>query len=84
MNWMDRLNERAGLMGRMLETIGAMEDLPGSDLSDMTMRSAAQRCMRCENTKACSNWLDQNTAGAPAAPDTCPNAALFNSWLKVS
>lgn len=81
MNWMDRLNERADLMGRMLDTIGAMQKIPAGVQSDLALRSAAVRCINCRNTNACKKWLSEHPAGASRPMDSCPNAALFKSWL---
>ena len=80
MNWMDRLNERADLMGRMLDTIGAMKHVPSAAHSDATIRAAAHRCMNCSETDTCRAWLDQHADGADEALKACPNAELFNSW----
>lgn len=82
MNWMNRLNERAHLMGRMLDTIGAMKGLPEGIGADTDMETAARRCMSCQETEACARWLEENADGANAPFGTCPNAALFDSWLK--
>ncbi|ASP32023.1 MULTISPECIES: DUF6455 family protein [Stappiaceae] len=77
---MDRLNERAELMGRMLDTIGAMKHLPTAAHSDAEIRAAAFRCINCSETETCRKWLDVNSEGADQALDACPNAELFNSW----
>lgn len=82
MNWMDRLNERAGLMGRMLDTIGAMEKIPTGVRSDAELRSAALRCINCGNAEACKKWLEDHPDGAPRPMKDCPNADLFDSWLR--
>lgn len=82
MNWMDRLNERADLMGRMLDTIGAMKQMPVGLHSDAALRSAAHRCINCSETEACRVWLDQHPDGADRPLPECPNAQLFNSWLE--
>jgi len=81
-NWMDRLNERADLMGRMLDTIGAMKQVPTGVHSDAALRSAAYRCINCSKTEACRAWLDQHPDGADRALPECPNAYLFNGWLE--
>jgi hypothetical protein len=79
---MERLNERADLMGRMLETIGAMKDSPSGTHAGSRLRSAAYRCMNCTETEACRKWLqDPNDRSAQVLPE-CPNAGLFNSWLQ--
>ncbi|MBO9418478.1 hypothetical protein J7481_03140 [Labrenzia sp. R4_2] len=83
MNWMDRLNERAELMGRMLDTIGAMKGLPEGVQADVDMETAARRCMSCQETEKCRHWLEHHEDGAKAPLKDCPNAVLFESWLKV-
>ena len=80
MNWMDRLNERAELMGRMLNTIGAMKEVPSAAHSDAVIRAAAFRCINCSETESCRQWLDTHAEGAEQALSACPNADLFNSW----
>ncbi len=82
MNWMDRLNERAGLMGRMLDTIGAMEKIPTGIRSDAELRTAALRCISCGNAEACKKWLEDHSDGAAHPMKNCPNAELFDSWLE--
>lgn len=77
---MDRLNERAELMGRMLDTIGAMKHLPTAAHSDAEVRAAAFRCINCSETENCRKWLDAHSEGADEALDACPNSELFNSW----
>ena len=79
---MDRLNERADLMGKMLQTIGAMDNTPTGPQAEAAMRSAAYRCMNCKETEACKAWLEKHAEGAIQALPECPNASLFNSWLE--
>lgn len=82
MNWMDRLNERADLMGRMLEAIGAMKGLPEGEKADVELEATARLCMSCEETGNCRKWLEENPNGADAPLKECPNAARFNKWLQ--
>ncbi|WP_103222323.1 DUF6455 family protein [Roseibium marinum] len=77
---MKRLNERAELMGRMLETIGAMKHVPVGMQADQALRSAAYRCIYCTETETCKKWLNDHPEGADKALPNCPNASLFNSW----
>ncbi|WP_299472329.1 DUF6455 family protein [uncultured Roseibium sp.] len=79
---MDRLNERAELMGRMLDTIGAMKNMPAGIHSDAAIRSAAIRCINCGNTEACKRWLQEHPDGAASPMKGCPNEELFKSWLE--
>ena len=81
MHWVDKLNERANLMGRMLETIGAMDRMPAGQCLGQDLRSAASRCRKCQSTESCKTWLDENKMGATAPMPECPNSELFRSWL---
>jgi hypothetical protein len=81
MRWIDKMNERANLMGRMMETIGAMDKMPNGISLGIDMRTAAARCKACECTRECALWLQENETGASAAPEMCPNADLFAEWL---
>ncbi|WP_299812577.1 DUF6455 family protein [uncultured Roseibium sp.] len=76
---MERLKERAELMGQMIETIGAMDNGPAGAQADRVLRSAALRCVRCKHTEACRQWLADHSGGAEKAMADCPNASLFNS-----
>ncbi|TYC63675.1 hypothetical protein FMN50_04600 [Rhodobacterales bacterium] len=78
---MERLNERAELMGRMLDTIGAMSKVPTDFNSANKVRSAALRCISCQESENCRKWLDDHPDGAERPLAQCPNAELFNSWL---
>jgi uncharacterized protein DUF6455 len=80
-NWMDRLNERAELMGKMLDTIGALDNIPTVMQTDSELRSAAIRCINCRDIETCKTWLKDHPEGAAKAPPHCPNATLFNGWL---
>jgi len=80
MRWMDRMNERAELMGRMMQTIGAAEKMPQSFIAETELRQAASRCLQCEKTGECASWLHSHQDGAPEAPAICPNAELFSAW----
>ena len=82
MTWMDRLNERAELMGRMLETMGAMKAMPTGAYTDAAMHRAAHRCISCTETEACRAFLESHPEGANNTLPGCPNAPLFNSWLE--
>lgn len=84
MRWMDRMNERAALMGRMMETIGATDKIPQSLVAESELRQAANRCLCCEKTEECAAWLKSHQDGAQAAPELCPNANLFAAWKDAS
>ena len=84
MRWADEMKGRAGLMRRMLNTIGAMDRLPAGMCVGQEIRVAVDRCERCGKAESCERWLDENSEnGVIRAPDLCPNAALFNSWLEA-
>ncbi|WP_186389037.1 MULTISPECIES: DUF6455 family protein [unclassified Stappia] len=80
MGLMKRLDERAGLMGRMMRTVGADDTLPSGMILESTMRTAAARCMGCERPQDCANWLEEHADGAAHAPGFCPNGELFAAW----
>lgn len=82
MNWMNKMNERAHLMGQMLETIGAMDPDARGKCLEGELRTAASRCICCSHTRQCATWLQENTAGATAPFEDCPNAALFKEWMQ--
>ncbi|MTH95785.1 DUF6455 family protein [Roseibium sp. RKSG952] len=84
MRWIDKMNERAELMGRMLETIGAMEVMPEGALLDQSLREASSRCLNCKHADGCKDWLAENAKGAEEPYRECPNAELFKSFLKRS
>lgn len=84
MRWADEMKGRAGLMRRMLNTIGAMDQMPKGKCVGHDIRVAIDRCEHCDQAENCEQWLDDHSRnGVVRAPDLCPNAALFNSWLEV-
>lgn len=84
MRWVDRINERASLMGRMLETIGAMDRIPDGHCVGQQLRIASSNCQSCDQTDTCRQWLDSNQTGAAEPLGSCPNADLFKSWLSAA
>ncbi|MCA1300409.1 DUF6455 family protein [Stappia indica] len=81
MGILQRMDERATLMGRMMRTVGADTGMPADMGLGLALHSAAQKCLGCDRPQECAGWLDahQNT-GADHAPDYCPNADLFADW----
>ncbi|WP_150526226.1 DUF6455 family protein [Roseibium sediminis] len=80
MNWMNRLNHRAELMGRMLETIGVnTHDLEGH-IPGEELNAAAARCEDCSHAGECRTWLEQNACGSSVPMEACPNHDLFVTW----
>ncbi|MBA5778023.1 hypothetical protein H2509_12900 [Stappia sp. F7233] len=77
---MDRMSEKASLMGRMITTVGAIDHIPTSQSGDGQLRRAATRCMGCGKPGECAEWLEEHQAGADHAPGFCPNGALFDEW----
>lgn len=82
MRWIDKMNERAALMGRMLETIGAMDNPSSGPALGNELRYAMGNCMGCRQKEACAQWLDRHSEGAAEAPEICPNRPLFNTWKR--
>lgn len=81
MRWIDKMNERANLMGRMLNTIGAMDSMPEGMSAAGDLRLATSRCMNCEHADICVVWLKDHQDGADQPLDLCPNASLFGGWI---
>ncbi|MEP1931175.1 MAG: DUF6455 family protein [Roseibium sp.] len=79
---MNQLNERANLMGRMLQSIGALKGLPDGEIADIDLETAARRCMCCRETEACARWLESHPDGSGGPMKDCPNSALFSSWMQ--
>ena len=80
MGFLKRLDERAGLMGRMMRTVGATEGMPADITLANSLRAAANRCMGCECPGECASWLDEHADGAEKTPDYCPNGDLIAEW----
>ncbi len=80
MNWMERLNERAEMMGRMLKTISAAKKPHASRQAESELRSAALLCLNCKETEACRDWRNGHRGGAAIAVKTCPNSHAFYRW----
>ncbi|WP_306028432.1 DUF6455 family protein [Stappia sp. MMSF_3263] len=80
MGLMKRLDERAGLMGRMMRTVGASDAMPMDFTLETTMRAAIHRCMGCDRPQDCAGWLDAHEDGARQTPDYCRNGELFARW----
>lgn len=80
MGLMKRLDERAGLMGRMMRIVGATEAMPQDITLAATMRAAAHRCMGCDRPRDCAEWLAEHEDGADRAPGYCRNGDLFAEW----
>lgn len=84
MRWADEMKGRASLMRRMLKTIGAMERIPEDKCVGHDIRVAASRCICCKQADSCEQWLQEHADDdVIRAPDLCPNAELFNSWLEA-
>lgn len=81
MRWADGMSGRADLMRRMLGTIGAMDRMPEGMCMGQDLRTAMQRCACCGESENCQKWIEEHSGEITRAPDLCPNAALFNSWL---
>ncbi|PWW03508.1 hypothetical protein DFR52_101189 [Hoeflea marina] len=82
-NFITRLMHRADRFEAMVVRLGVGDELERlSDRSGVVDR-AVDRCLGCDQTGPCQQWLDQNET-APAAPDYCPNHDLFERLMKVS
>lgn len=80
MGFFEKMNTHASLMGRMMETVGALDHIPNTLQADIQLRKAATRCLGCSQPGECSTWLSEHEGGADRAPGYCPNADLFEEW----
>lgn len=78
------LDERADLMGRMLDVLGVRQAFTMDGKAASELRSACQNCVNCRNTKTCRSWLDeQEVIGQTSDPTFCPNYDRFLAWDPV-
>lgn len=80
MNWMNRLNERAALMGQMLETIGIDAQSLEQTVPGDTLNLAIDCCASCERSDECRDWLAKHREGSREPMASCPNSDLLKSW----
>ena len=80
MGFLKRLDERADLMNRMAETVGAnLGDAVIDGRLDATgVRSALVACARCNAAEECVHWMDEHADGAAHPPGYCRNSALLD------
>jgi hypothetical protein len=79
MRWTDRFDRHAELVDRMAGTLGLdlTEEMLRGTLPPMDLRATVVACMGCKEAGACARWLDENAAGAEAAPSFCVNRERF-------
>jgi len=80
MGFLKRLDDRAGLMNRMAETVGADigDAIIDGRLDAIGVRSALIACAGCGSAEECVHWMDAHPDGAQHAPDYCRNATLLD------
>lgn len=71
-----RIDERAGMMGRMMQVVG-VNDFADTGLAlENQLRTAFFRCQACRASGECQDWLAGHQEAAEA-PSFCPNADFF-------
>ena len=80
MGLFSKLDRHSGLMGRMVDTVGANlgNALARGDLSGQELRNAVVPCTGCEGGNDCGQWLDDHGAGAAEPPAYCRNRDLLD------
>ncbi len=70
----------ADLVDRMANTLGLdlEEKVMEGKLEIDTLGEAVMRCTGCADPDSCEQWLAAQEGIAPAAPDMCRNADLFD------
>lgn len=71
---------RPEAMDRMAETLGLNigAQYNARLVSRRQLERASERCGNCPDPEGCAIWLDDHPSGARAAPELCPNKALFD------
>ena len=84
MLWMDRFDTHAGLVTRMADTLGVdlAEEMLRGALPPEDLRGLVLTCMGCREAGACGHWLEENAAGAEAAPGYCRNRGRLAELAK--
>jgi hypothetical protein len=71
-----RIDERAEMMGRMMQVVG-VNDFADTGLAlESQLRTAFFRCQACRASGECQDWLTEHEVAAEA-PSFCPNADFF-------
>ncbi|WP_306113497.1 MULTISPECIES: DUF6455 family protein [unclassified Roseovarius] len=73
------LRRHAELVDRMATTLGLdLEELAmAGQIRFDTLSDAVLKCTGCSNAEGCAHWLSMQKGIAPATPDMCCNADLF-------
>ena len=78
MSILKRIDERIGMMGRMMETVGVSSFADTGLALESQLRTAVFRCQACRSADQCGEWLAEHSESA-SAPSFCPNAEFFSS-----
>lgn len=78
MSILKRIDQRTGMMGRMMETVGVSSFADTGLALEGQLRTAFFRCQACRSADQCGEWLAANREAA-AAPSFCPNAEFFRA-----
>lgn len=79
---LNRGDQRAMLMERMLEAVASGAVTPHEELPDRELEAAFRRCFRCDAADTCRRWLD-GQARELGYRDFCPNAGLFRRMALI-
>ena len=78
MGLFNKIDERAGVMGKMAETLGVdfAEKIAKDPNMVATYRDAVMRCTHCKHDGECKGWMADH-AHADTTPDYCRNKDLL-------
>ena len=76
----NKMMRQADLMDTMIDTLGVRSALESRPDQANVMRRAAGRCMGCNESAACEQWLTENDSAAEA-PQYCRNHDMFERLI---
>ncbi|MCY0094677.1 DUF6455 family protein [Hoeflea ulvae] len=75
-DYFSRLTQRADLMEGMMKKLAVIDEVKAMPGHGGVLRRAANRCLTCEQTEACGQWLS-DAENPDEAPGYCRNHDLF-------
>jgi len=76
--FVERLQQRADNMGRMIRRLGVLDEWASATDRGLRIARTTRRCMFCPNTDRCAAWLAAPDADPAAYRSFCPNAEALD------
>ncbi|MEZ5676101.1 hypothetical protein SAMN06265173_10139 [Thalassovita litoralis] len=78
MGLFNKIDQRAGVMGKMAETLGVdfAEKITQDPNMTATYREAVMRCSHCKHDGECTGWMAEHPH-SDTTPDYCRNKDLL-------